>query len=70
MKRWSSKDVIAVGLLGFLYIYLIFVFALRLSGDVLTDEAGIRGKEIMIFVVGILAGYISNEKINGKDKAL
>ena len=63
MKNWTPKDIIALGLLGFIMLYLVISFILALSGYKTSEDAGIRSKEVVIYVVGILSGYIGNHVI-------
>jgi len=64
MKQWRPSDWIAIGLLGLIYIYLIFVFILMLTGkDKLDNDAGVRTKEIIIYILGVLSGYIGIKKV-------
>lgn len=63
MKQWEPKDFVAIGLLSFVILYLIIVFVLALAGYPQTDNAGIREKEIIVFIVGVLSGYLGNEKL-------
>lgn len=60
MMGFTPKDIIAFGLLVFIMLYLIFVFTMGLRGQVQADNAGIREKEIIIYIVGVLSGYIGN----------
>ena len=68
MKQWDPKDILAMGLLGFVVLYTILLFILSLIGEV-SDAGGARSKEIMIYIIGVLSGYIGNRVIkNGREK--
>jgi len=63
MKQWEPSDWVAFGLLGFIWVYLVLVFVLRMKGYSIDDDEGVRTKEIVIYILGILSGYIGIKKV-------
>ncbi len=61
---WEPKDWVAIGLLGFIFLYLILAMTISISGGTLLPGAGERSKEIVIYIVGVLSGYIGNQVRN------
>ena len=65
MKNWTPGDWIALGLLGFIYVYLIAMILWSVYSDrEITDDAGIRGKEVVIYIIGVLSGYLGIKRID------
>ena len=62
--KYRPQDIVALGLLGFIFFYLISSFILRLNGYDYSNDAGIRSKEIVIYIVGVLSGYIGVKRPN------
>ena len=62
MKNWMPQDIIALGLLIFIFAFLISLVLMRLSGNVPVDAAS--NKELVIYIVGVLSGYIGTKKFN------
>ena len=61
MKGWNPKDWLALGLLGFIYIYLLLVIMVTLvTGRESNFDQMEIGKEIIVFIVGVIAGYLGN----------
>ena len=62
--KWHPPDIIALGLLIFIFAYLTFVFVLRLKGFPRLDSDGMDvAKDIIIYILGVLSGYIGIKKI-------
>jgi hypothetical protein len=67
MKQWEPSDWIAFGLLGFIWVYLLLVFVLRMKGYSIDEGEDVRTKEIVIYILGILSGYIGIKKVQKKN---
>ena len=66
MKNWMPQDFLAFGLLMFIFAFLISVAWLRSLGELPSDSIG--NKEIVIYIVGVLSGYIGTKKFNKKEE--
>ena len=60
------QDFVAFGLLMFIFAFLIAIVWLRSSGKVNVDATS--NKEIVIYIVGVLSGYIGTKKFNKKEE--
>ena len=68
MKGWNPKDWLALGLLGFIYIYLLLVIMVTLvTGRESNFDQMEIGKEIIVFIVGVIAGYLGNNIKNNNN---
>ena len=68
MKNWQPQDFIALGLLLFIFAFLIALTWMRTKGLMAADSSA--NKEIVIYIVGVLSGYIGTRKFknNGNEK--
>ncbi len=65
--NYNPKDIVAIGLLLFIFLYIIIIALLIHSGNTITDSGGIRAKEIVIYIVGVLSGYIGGNHVGKLD---
>ena len=63
--KYRPQDIVALGLLGFIFLYLILAVVVGFHG-IETEGAGERSKEIVIYIVGVLSGYIGNHIVKDK----
>ena len=64
--KFHPQDIVAIGLLVFIFAFLIVVAMARMSGKVHIDASS--NKEIVIYIVGVLSGYIGTKKFNKKNE--
>ena len=64
--KWHPQDIVALGLLMFIFAFLVVVAWARASGKVNVDATS--NKEIVIYIVGVLSGYIGTKKFNKKEE--
>lgn len=57
--KWQPQDFIAIGLLIFIFAFLIILWDLVRSG---VQPDGDNNKELVIYIVGVLSGYLGLRK--------